>query len=103
MSKTAGAEDRPEPDAPGDDDAVRHRMIGARVDLGAGIGEAAAVRGDFGAEPPAEAEPAGRVEQAVAAVIAEAHRKRGDEEGPRVLDARGLNTPRSSVASNSAP
>ena len=36
----------------------------------------------FRADPAAEAEARGRVEQAVAAVIGEARRQRGDEEGP---------------------
>ena len=40
----AGADDRAEPDAAGDDDLIGNRTIGARVELGARIGELAAVR-----------------------------------------------------------
>ena len=46
------------------------------------------MHGDFGAEPSSKSETAGRIEQIVAAVVAEAHRKRGDEEGACILDAR---------------
>ena len=54
----------------------RDRLVGAGVDLRPGIGEAAAVERDLRADPPAEAEAAGRVEQIVDAVIAEARRER---------------------------
>ena len=46
----------------------------------------AAVEGDFRAQPAAETEAAGRIEQAVAAVIAEAERHRRDREFPGVFD-----------------
>ena len=62
-------------------------MVGARVQLRAGIGELTAVRGNLGADPAAQAKAAAGVEQAVAAVITEAERQRRDQERARVLDA----------------
>ena len=104
MSKTLRADDRAEPHAPGDDDTVRRPDDRrSRRTATPRIGELAAVRRHLGADASAQAEPARRVEQVVAAVIAEAERQRRDEEGARVLDAALLNTPRSSVASNSPP
>ena len=75
MSKTPRAKDRAEPDPAGGDDAVGNRVIGAGVDLHPGIGELPAMRRNLRADPPAQAKAAGRVEQAVAAVIAKARRQ----------------------------
>ena len=99
-----GADDRADADAAGGDHAVRHRMIGARIDLHAAIGEAAALRGDFRADAAAETEARGRVEQIVAAVVAKAERKRrrsGRFGFPS--SSRSSKMPRSSVAIRSAP
>ena len=73
-------------------------MIGARVDLRAGIAEAAAVHGDFGADPAAqpEARASGRAGCRCRHSRGSAG-KRGDEEGARVLDPGPVNTPCSSV------
>ena len=91
----AGAKDRAEANAPRGDNAVRQRMIGAGVDLGARIGEGAAVETDFRADPAAETEAPGRVEQVVAAVIAQGRRDGADEEG---LAAFARRSPRSCLA-----
>src|SRR5215211_2367608 len=48
----------------------------------------AAVERDFRAQPAAQAEPAAWIEQAVAAVIAEAERHRRNQEPARVLEPR---------------
>jgi len=62
-------------------------MIGADVDLATRIGELTAVRRQLGADAGAEPEAPARIEQAVAAVIAEADGRGGDEEGTPLFDA----------------
>src|SRR5438132_3974822 len=82
----AGSEDCPKPNPPRGNDAIRDGVVGAGVDLGSPVAEMAAVEGDFRAQPAAETEAAGRIEQAVAVVIAEAERHRRDQEAARVLE-----------------
>src|SRR6478752_822304 len=57
-------------------------MVGARVELGAGISEGAGVEADFGTDPAAQAEALRRVQQAVAPVVVQAQRYCGDVERP---------------------
>ena len=75
---------------PGDDHTVGHRTIGARVELGARIGKLPPWNEISGLSRAAQSEAARRIEQVVAAVIAEAQRRGGNEESPRVLDARAV-------------
>src|SRR6185503_15706757 len=84
----ARAEDCPEPNPSGGNDAIRDGMVGAGVDLRPAVAEVAAVEGDFRAETAAQAESARRVQQAVAAVKAERQWQCGDQEAACVLDPR---------------
>src|SRR6185295_5839681 len=81
------AENRTEPHPASGDHAIGEGMVGARIELDPAVGKLAAMGGDFRADPAAQAKPAGRIEQAVAAVIAKAGGQSRDEEGARVLEA----------------
>src|SRR5205085_10193340 len=82
----AGAEDRAKPNPPRDHDAVSDRMVRAGVELRPPVAEMATVERDFGTQPTAEPEAPRRVEQAVAAVIADGERGGSDQEPACVLD-----------------